>query len=97
VVLCLSDLVLKFFRCDDTDINGEKKPRTELRSSYSYAMKMRASMTYAFGRNSRRGINAWGVTDDGKSYGNPSISSTVSRYMVSLRRRKVPHVVANLV
>jgi hypothetical protein len=52
-------------------------------------MKMRASMTYGFGRLNSRGTLPWHATDDGQWKGNPSISAQVSRYMVSLRRQKV--------
>jgi hypothetical protein len=65
------------------------RPHAETRSSYSHAMKMRAAMTYGFGRLNSRGTRPWHITDAGKWEGNPSISDQVSRYMVSLRRRKV--------
>lgn len=53
-------------------------------------MKMRAAMTYAFGRIHQLGNMPWHnnqVTN--QMEGNPSISSIVSTYMLSLRRRKV--------
>ena len=50
---------------------------------------MRASMTYAFGRILRRGSMNWQWSESkNKMIGNPSISETVSTYMLSLRRRK---------
>jgi hypothetical protein len=52
-------------------------------------MRMRAAMTYGFGRLNSRGTTPWHLTENGEWRGNPSISQQVSRYMVSLRRRKV--------
>jgi hypothetical protein len=51
---------------------------------------MRASMTYAFGRVWELGALPWHQNEmTGVWVGNPSVSSRVSTYMVSLRRRKV--------
>ena len=50
---------------------------------------MRAAMTYAFGRLHGLGL-PWHESESlGKMVGNPSMSTAVSTYMVSLRRRKV--------
>ena len=47
-------------------------------------------MTYAFGRLHGLGTLPWHQSEImGTMVGNPSISDTVSSYMVSLRRRKV--------
>jgi len=75
--------------CDEIALDGSKKPSTQARSSYSHAMKMRAAATYGFGRRYSRGSTPWYITESGQWRGNPSISTQVSRYMVSLRRRKV--------
>ena len=51
---------------------------------------MRAAMTYAFGRLYGLGTLPWHQSEvTGAMVGNPSVSDTVSSYMVSLRRRKV--------
>jgi hypothetical protein len=51
---------------------------------------MRAAMTYAFGRIHGLGTMHWRRYElDGSMIGNPSVSEGVSRYMLSLRRRKV--------
>ena len=51
---------------------------------------MRAAMTYAFGRLHGLGTLPWHQSEvTGAMVGNPSVSDTVSSYMVSLRRRKV--------
>ena len=51
---------------------------------------MRAAMTYAFGRLHGLGTLPWHQSEvTGAMVGNPSVSDTVSTYMVSLRRRKV--------
>ena len=47
-------------------------------------------MTYAFGRLHGLGTLPWHESEvTGAMVGNPSVSDTVSSYMVSLRRRKV--------
>lgn len=51
---------------------------------------MRAAMTYAFGRLHGLGPTPWHSSEDGAgTEGNPSVSTQVSSYMLSLRRRKV--------
>lgn len=49
---------------------------------------MRAAMTYVFGRLYGAGHTSWAVSGSTAS-GNPSVSSQVATYMLSLRRRKV--------
>jgi hypothetical protein len=47
-------------------------------------------MTYAFGRIHGLGSLPWHESEStGRMVGNPSVSNTVSSYMISLRRRKV--------
>jgi hypothetical protein len=54
------------------------------------AQKMRAAMTYMFGRIHGLGTLPWQESEvTGKMKGNPSVCEIVSTYMVSLRRRKV--------
>ncbi|KAH9007917.1 hypothetical protein EDB85DRAFT_1866007, partial [Lactarius pseudohatsudake] len=75
--------------CDELDLNGKTRLSTQVRATYGTAQKMRASMTYAFGRIHGLGSMHWqrgGV--DGRMVGNPSVSEVVSRYMLSLHRRK---------
>lgn len=64
---------------------------TGTRASYTHAQKMRASMTYIFGRKCRLGRVPWQASGSqtGTPIGNPSVSDDVATYMVSLRRRKV--------
>jgi len=57
--------------------------------SYANAMKMRASLTYGFGKLRSRGTLMWTVDEHGNTHGNPSVSSTVTSYMIALKRRKV--------
>lgn len=75
-------------RCDEVDLDGSKRPSTDVRATYGHAQKMRASMTYAFGRIHGLGSMHWQHSAGGM-IGNPSVSEEVSRYMLSLRRRKV--------
>lgn len=78
--------------CDDLNVDGSMKPHDAPRGSFSYAQKMRASMTYGFGRIGTCGNTPWHQSDQGEWRGNPSISNQLSRYMVSLRKRKVDTV-----
>lgn len=59
---------------------------------------MRASVSHYFGRNFDAGMSPWteSVQSPGLYTGNPSISNTVSKYMCSLRRRKVRRLADNL-
>ncbi|KAF8162078.1 hypothetical protein K438DRAFT_1523295, partial [Mycena galopus ATCC 62051] len=76
--------------CDERDFDGTLKPSTQVRDSYNHAQKMRAAMTYAFGRLYSLGSLPWHESEaSGKMVGNPSVSETVATYMTSLRRRKV--------
>ncbi|KAJ6617426.1 hypothetical protein B0H10DRAFT_2383900, partial [Mycena sp. CBHHK59/15] len=76
--------------CDELNFDGTAKPVTQTRDSYNHAQKMRAAMTYAFGRLCSLGSLPWHTSEvTQKMVGNPSVSETVSSYMISLRRRKV--------
>ncbi len=78
-------------RCDTIGLDG--KMAEGLRSTFAHAQKMRASMTYVFGRIYGAGRSAWQVSfserGETTTSGNPSLSDKVSTYMLSLRRRKV--------
>ncbi|KAH7904261.1 DNA breaking-rejoining enzyme [Hygrophoropsis aurantiaca] len=75
--------------CDEIKLDGSLKPKSEYRDSYGHAQKMRAAMTYAFGKIEGLGQMAWQESAPGVWSGNPSVSVAVSGYMCSLRRRKV--------
>ncbi|KAH8997636.1 hypothetical protein EDB83DRAFT_2238537, partial [Lactarius deliciosus] len=75
--------------CDELNLDGKKRLSTQVRATYGTAQKMRASMTYAFGRIHGLGSMHWQRGSDGRMVGNPSVSEVVSRYMLSLHRRKV--------
>ncbi|KAK7006123.1 hypothetical protein R3P38DRAFT_2555618 [Favolaschia claudopus] len=75
-------------RCDSKDAQGRVIPTAQIRQSYSYAQKMRAAMTHAFGHNHGLGKAKWHKDDRGIWKGNPSVSDTVSGYLVNLRRTK---------
>jgi hypothetical protein len=77
-------------RCDEIGLDGNKKQSSVVRMTYAHAQKMRAAMTYAFGHLFGLGTLPWHQSETtGKMVGNPSVSDTVSSYMVCLRRRKV--------
>ncbi|KAH7875495.1 uncharacterized protein C8R40DRAFT_1044886, partial [Lentinula edodes] len=74
-------------RCDLIKLDGT--PVLEERSTYTHAQKMRAAATFGFGKIHGLGMQAWHQSEvSGKMLGNPSVSETVSTYMLSLRRRK---------
>ncbi|KAJ7093975.1 hypothetical protein B0H15DRAFT_763134, partial [Mycena belliarum] len=76
--------------CDDIGLDGKTKDPSISRDSYSHAQKLRASATYGFGRLNGLGSRPWQKSElTGEMVGNPSVSEDVSRYMVSLRKRKV--------
>jgi hypothetical protein len=84
-----ADIVLPC-RCDELQLDGKPKPSTTIRGTYSHAQKMRASMTYMFSRIYGLGSLPWHKNETtGRMIGNPSVSQTVSSYMLSLRCRKV--------
>jgi hypothetical protein len=62
----------------------------EKRGTYSTTQKMRAAITYMFGCVLGLGILPWHESElIGEMKGNPSVSQTLSSYMVSLHWRKV--------
>ncbi|PIL33099.1 hypothetical protein GSI_04548 [Ganoderma sinense ZZ0214-1] len=77
-------------RADDVDIStGEEKPLSIPRVSYDYAQKMRAAISHKFAREFKCGSHPWTENPlTGRFTGNPSLSMTVSQYMISLRRRR---------
>ncbi|KAJ7150520.1 hypothetical protein C8R43DRAFT_1107428 [Mycena crocata] len=79
-------------KCDDSDIKtGKPKDPAIARATYSTAQKMRAAMSHKFSREYELGTQEWQANPliSGQFYGNPSISTIVSQYMISLRRNKV--------
>ena len=56
-------------------------------NSFSHALKIRARYHYA--QNESRGTEQWRRDRDHNWIGNPELSHTVPRYMISLQRRKV--------
>jgi len=57
--------------------------------SFSHALKMRAAVSYHYAQDEGRGSEKWHRDNQGAWLGNPALSHTVSRYMISLQRRKV--------
>jgi len=86
-------MCLLYHRCDTIGLDGKPVPLNSPRGSFTHAQKLRASMTYAFGRIYGIGSQAWQRSTNANGtvskIGNPSISEEVSRYLLSLRRRKV--------
>jgi hypothetical protein len=77
-------------RCDEISLDGKPKPVGKIRSKYTHAQKMRASMTHIFGRDFGLGKQDWTKNEQtGRITGNPSTSHLLGTYMVSLRNRKV--------
>jgi hypothetical protein len=91
-LFCGVDFFTNKYRCDDSDIKtGKPKDPGIARATYSTAQKMRAAMSHKFSRDYELGTQEWqeNLLVPGQFYGNPSISTAVSQYMISLRRNKV--------
>ncbi|KAH7871103.1 uncharacterized protein C8R40DRAFT_1055162, partial [Lentinula edodes] len=59
------------------------------RHSFTHAQKMRAAATFGFGRAHGLGMQAWHRSETtGKMLGNPSVSETLTSYMLSLHHHK---------
>ena len=57
--------------------------------THSHTLKMRASVSYGFAHELKRGSEPWCQLSDGSFTGNPSLSREVTHYLCSLRRQKV--------
>jgi hypothetical protein len=76
-----------FVECDIPDpLNNIRMQCND--KTYSQALKMRAAVSFHYNELGR-GSNSWHQGKDGSWMGNPSLSNKVSRYMLSLQRRKV--------
>lgn len=66
-------------------------------NTYNSAQKMRAAMSHQYGRNFKHGVQPFTENQNkpGTYTGNPSMSDTVSNYMISLRRRKVNNYISS--
>ncbi|KAG1873454.1 hypothetical protein C8R48DRAFT_455825 [Suillus tomentosus] len=79
-------------KADDIDIfTGKAKELSISRVTYATAQKMRAAISHKYGRDHGLGTQPWleDSMQPGHFRGNPSLSVTVSQYMISLGRRKV--------
>jgi len=76
-------------RCDENDIwTGKTKDPSLPHVTYGTAQKMCATISHKFGRDYQLGTQPWleHPAMPGKFIGNPSLSVTISQYMVSLCR-----------
>ncbi|KAF8177525.1 hypothetical protein K438DRAFT_1606316, partial [Mycena galopus ATCC 62051] len=75
--------------CDSIRIDGSTRDPFETRLSFANAQKMRAAVTWNYAQVDGQGNAPWRKSDaTGKWVGNPSVSTLVSQYMSSLKRRK---------
>ena len=75
-----------YLNCDIPD--AEKRIRMECQGlTFSTALRMHASISFHYNQVGHSGN--WIQMKDGSWSGNPSLSSYVSRYILSLQRRKV--------
>jgi hypothetical protein len=79
-----------FQKCEKKDPNRPDTSKCE-GLSYSHALKLRAAISYHFAQIGGRGTEKWHLDrqDKDRWLGNPALSHLVSRYMISLQRRKV--------
>ncbi|KAJ7649394.1 hypothetical protein DFH06DRAFT_1331767 [Mycena polygramma] len=76
--------------CDSFNLDGNPRDPSEVRLSFANAQKMRAAASWNFGQVENQGNATWRKSElTGKWVGNPSVSTLVSQYMTSLKRRKV--------
>ncbi|KAJ7649395.1 hypothetical protein DFH06DRAFT_996316, partial [Mycena polygramma] len=76
--------------CDSFNLDGSPRDPSEVRLSFANAQKMRAAASWNFGQVENQGNATWRKSElTGKWVGNPSVSTLVSQYMTSLKRRKV--------
>jgi len=75
-----------YMKCDIPDTQKQKRMNCQ-GLTFSTALRMRASISFHYNQIGRAGN--WSQMVDGSWSGNPSLSSYVSRYMLSLQRRKV--------
>jgi hypothetical protein len=75
-------------KCEKKDNQDSSTVQCE-GASFSHALKMRAAISYYYAQNKGRGTEKWHDDGKGNYFGNPALSHIVSRYMISLQRRKV--------
>ncbi|KAJ3978255.1 hypothetical protein F5890DRAFT_1390260, partial [Lentinula detonsa] len=69
--------------CDSINLDGSPINTNVEQSTYTHAQKMRAAATFGFGRIHSLGMQAWHQSEiSGQMLGNPSVSETVSSYML---------------
>jgi hypothetical protein len=71
----------------ECDIPSEDRSYCQ-NKSYSTALKMRAAVSWHYNEMGR-GATPYSLHKDGTWIGNPSLCHQVSKYMLSLQRRKV--------
>jgi len=84
-----------FIECDIPDVKNAIRCHCKDKT-HSHALKMRAAVSFHYNELGR-GANGWHQGRDGSWLGNPSLSQQVSRYMLSLQRRKVSNPLLQLV
>ncbi|KAF8239232.1 hypothetical protein L208DRAFT_1238763 [Tricholoma matsutake] len=76
--------------CDELQLKNNNKASTTICGTYAHAQKMWASMTYIFSCIYGLRSLPWHKNETTrKMVGNPSVSQTISSYMLSLRHQKV--------
>ncbi|KAJ7606583.1 hypothetical protein DFH06DRAFT_1019210, partial [Mycena polygramma] len=75
--------------CDSRNSDGTLKDPSVQRSTFTHAQKMRAAVSFRFARiQSAAGITWHKSEVSSKMVGNPATATVVSKYFVSLKRRK---------
>lgn len=79
-----------YHMCERPDLKAKDKLARETKGhTYQHAEKMRAAITFYYSYEKKLGNAPWRCETNGAWTGNPNNSDIVSRYMKSLRRRKV--------
>lgn len=69
--------------------NSSKRMRKGKPATYSHAVKMRSALSFGFVQYMDKNPTVWQKLPDGTNWGNPSLSTVVTTYMKSLRKKKV--------
>jgi hypothetical protein len=80
-----------FQKCEKPDVKDPSTADCE-GCSFSHALKMRAAISYHYAQEEGTGSEKWHQDRQGTWLGNPALSHGVSRYMLSLHRRKVSKI-----
>ncbi|KIY67164.1 hypothetical protein CYLTODRAFT_353777 [Cylindrobasidium torrendii FP15055 ss-10] len=80
----------RILRCDYVQLDGTPRPNSSTPATWATAQKMRAALTFVFGKICGLGTTPWHESElkRGVWLGNPSASPVLSSFMTGLSREK---------